>query len=522
MVPFQRSLMQRILKNLAALLTGRVVAVVQQVVVPPVFIARYGAAGFGEWGALSGAVAALGLLNFGVQTYMNQDLAVRYQSGETEGYRVRQSTALRLLLGGVAVAAVLCLAVFLLPFDTWLRLDISRTAAQWTLYLLALQILLSIPFGYLGGIFMGVGLAHRGAHWNNVRALTSSLALLLGVVLHVRFAILAAGQLACLAACVVGVLIDLRRTAPQVYPTLHGWDGAAVGEILHGSGYFGLIMMSTFLTYEAPLLVLQRIVGPVAVAGFILMRTIFSVARQVLGIITQSMGAEITNLYGRRDWPALARLFASSERLVLWLISAVNLGVLMGSPVLITLWLHRRGSPQGVSSLFAVTPYVLSAALSMVISLKEHKFIFQFSTNTHVDLARTMFWSYVAMVAVSVGTVHVAGVTGFLWTWLAVESLQTVRLMTLNRRLFAGVAAPGLVAPVVSATDRGYVTRLVVLCAAGLAAAVALLPRTSTLGLGTQAALAVGVSVLVAVLGWRVFGMGAVAGMLRQRLARQP
>jgi hypothetical protein len=241
------------------------------------------------------------------------------------------------------------------------------------------------------------------------------------------------------------------------------------------------------------------------------MRTIFSVARQVLGIITQSMGAEITNLYGRKDWPALAQLFESSERLVLWLISVVNLGVLMGSPVLITLWLHRRGSPQGVSSLFAVTPYVLSAALSMVISLKEHKFIFQFSTNTHVELARTMFWSYVAMVGVSVGTVHVAGVTGFLWTWLAVESLQTVRLMTLNRRLFAGVAA----------LEPGYVTRLVVLCAAGLAAAVALLPSTSRLGLSTQAGLAVGVSVVVAGLGWRVFGMGAVAGMLRERLVRQ-
>ena len=72
---------QRILKNLGALFTGKVISIIQQIVVPPVFIHRYGDAGFGEWLALSSSVAVLSTLNFGVQTYMNQDLAVRFQSG---------------------------------------------------------------------------------------------------------------------------------------------------------------------------------------------------------------------------------------------------------------------------------------------------------------------------------------------------------------------------------------------------------------------------------------------------------
>src|SRR5882757_2052367 len=99
----------RILKNLGAMFTGRLLTVVQQVIMPPVFIARYSTASFGEWGVLSGAVAALGMLNFGVQTYMNQDLAVRFNRGDMDDYHIRQSTALRLLLGIIFVALLLCL-----------------------------------------------------------------------------------------------------------------------------------------------------------------------------------------------------------------------------------------------------------------------------------------------------------------------------------------------------------------------------------------------------------------------------
>jgi O-antigen/teichoic acid export membrane protein len=502
----------RILKNLGAILTGRLLSILQQLVLPPIFIHRYGLAGFGEWMVLSGAVSALGFLNFGVQTYMNQDLAVRYQRGEMEDYRIRQSTAMRLLLGIVVVSALLCLVFFAVPFERVLRLDISRGAAQTTLYLLALELLFTILFGYLGGIFMVVAMAYRGAQWNNVQAVLSTIGLLIGVVLHLSFPVLAAIQLACLLACLFGVLVDLRRTAPQLSLTLRYWDGAAIPGILKGSGYFGMIMMSTFLAYEAPLLILQRVVGPIAVTGFTLMRTIFSMARQLLSMFTQSMGAEITYLFGRSDWPGLTKLYETSERVVFYLIAVVNLAVLMLSPVLITLWVaHRGGHLHGVSTLFAVTPYVLSSALSMVISLKEHKFQFQFSTNMHTELARTMFASYVVMVMVSVGAIHYAGVVGFLWTWLAAETLQVVRLVGMNRRLFAHVQS----------IEMSSIVRLALLCGAGLLAAIVLLPRTSTLSLPMQTVIAALGAVVVGVIAWKLFDVREVYANMIERFGRR-
>lgn len=505
--------LQRILKNFAALVAGRIISVLQQIVVPAVFVYRYGLAGYGEWMALSGTVAAIGMLNFGVQTFMNQDLAIRFNRGETEGYHVRQSTALRILGSAVLIAAVLLLCFFLVPFDTMLKLDLTRFAAQLTLYLLALQVLFTILFGYFGGIFMGVNLAHRGASWNNAQALLAALGLLAGVALHLPFAALAGIQLGTLFVCIAGVLLDLKRRAPELFPSLRYWDGTAVREILSGSGYFGMIEMSTFFVYQAPLLIMQRVIGPAAVGAFTLMRTIFSMCRQILAAFTQAMGAEITVLYGKRDWPALTRLYNYSERFIFFLIAVVNLTVLMLSPVLITLWIHKRGGEGllhgSASSLFSVYPYVLCSALSILISLKEHKTQFQFSTNTHVEMARLVFFSYVAMIVVSLATIHAFGAVGFLWTWFAAELAQTVQLVVLNGRLFAHVEK----------LEIGYILRLAVLCIAGLGAAAITLPHTALLALPMQAAIGAATAVLVALLAWLLFRIREVAANMKGRFS---
>lgn len=498
---------QRILKNLLAMFTSRIISILQQVVLPPVFIARYSIAQFGEWGVLSGAVAALSMLNFGVQTFMNQDLAVRISSGELEGYHVRQSTALRLLCGAVVIATLLCTVIFFMPLDTWLRLDLGRRAAQWTAYLLCIQILINILLGYFGGLFMGVGLAHRGAHWNNAQALLAVCGLLICVSLHLSFPVLAATQVLAVVGSTAGVLIDLRRTAPQIFPTLVHWDSSAVKLILKPSGYFGLISVCTFLAYQAPLIVLQRFVGSVAVGAFMVMRTLFSMCRQILAMFTQSMGPEITVLFGRRDWPGISRLYGYSERFIFFLIPVVNTGVLLLSPVLITVWMHKR------AELFSPYPYVLTAAVAMIVSLKEHKFQFQFSTNTHIELARLMFFSYMAMVAISVATVHWFGVIGFLWTWLAVEIIQMARIVQLNVRLFAHYER----------LEFSYLRRLIGTCVPALLVSYLLLLRMVSMPMLWQIGISIAGGLIVAATAWFLFGIHTVlkkaTGLFSRRFA---
>ncbi|MHB8303517.1 MAG: lipopolysaccharide biosynthesis protein [Acidobacteriaceae bacterium] len=497
-------ILTRIVKVMAALLTSNVVNLTTKLLLPPIFLLRYGTTLYGEWIALSGAVAYLSTLNFGIQTYVTQDLTVRYQRHELDRYHLQQSTSLRVLLGILGTAAVVCLVVFTLPVQSWLRLTLSEHVTQLALYLLALQVLLGVLFGYFTGTYMVLSRAHTGVLWVNGLRLTMVVATSAGAWMRFSFPALAGLQVGIYVVGIAMVLLHIRRIAPEIFPQVGLWNRSAVGAILRPSGYFGLISMSTFLSYEVPVLILQREAGPFVVVAFTVMRTIFSMCRQILNAPTQAMGPEITRLFGREEWRELTAVYSYSERLIFSMIPVVNLGVLMVSPVLLAIWLHKP-------NLFAVLPFVAMAAISMTLSAKEHKFQFQFSTNTHERLARIMFFSYVILAVLSVPLVQWQGILGLLYLWLAVELFQLVRIIGLNRELFAHTGEHRLT----------YVYRLAGLGLFGLFGAGWVLMHTYRTSYRSQFAAGFGVSAVVALAAYFLFDMRIVIQRLSGRLSRR-
>ncbi len=497
-------ILTRILKVMAALMTSNVVNLITKLLLPPIFLYRYGTTLYGEWIALSGAVAYLSTLNFGIQTYVTQDLTVRYQRHELDRYHLQQSTSLRVLVGILGSAAGLCLVVFALPVQHWLRLTLSQHVTSLTLYLLALQVLLGVLFGYFTGMFMVLSRAHTGVLWVNGLRLTMVLVTSAGAWMRWSFPALAGLQVAVYVLGILMVLLHIRGVAPEIFPKIGLFDRSAAGAILRPSSYFGLISMSTFLSYEVPVLILQREAGPFVVVAFTVMRTIFSMCRQMLNAVTQAMGPEITRLYGRQEWRELTAVYTYSERLIFSAIPVVNLGVLVISPVLLTIWLHKP-------ALFTVFPYMMMAAISMTLSAKEHKFQFQFSTNTHEKLARIMFFSYIALAILAVPMVHWLGELGFLYTWLGVELFQIVRIIGLNQELFAHTGEHRLT----------YVYRLMALCGAGLLISGVILSRTNQDLYRWQFVAGFGVSAVLAVAAFFLFDMRAVVQKLYARIGHR-
>ena len=497
-------ILTRILKVMAALMTSNVVNLITKLLLPPIFLYRYGTTLYGEWIALSGAVAYLSTLNFGIQTYVTQDLTVRYQRHELDRYHLQQSTSLRVLVGILGSAAGLCLVVFALPVQHWLRLTLSQQVTSLTLYLLALQVLLGVLFGYFTGMFMVLSRAHTGVLWVNGLRLTMVLVTSAGAWMRWSFPALAGLQVAVYVLGILMVLLHIRGVAPEIFPKIGLFDRSAAGAILRPSSYFGLISMSTFLSYEVPVLILQREAGPFVVVAFTVMRTIFSMCRQMLNAVTQAMGPEITRLYGRQEWRELTAVYTYSERLIFSAIPVVNLGVLVISPVLLTIWLHKP-------ALFTVFPYMMMAAISMTLSAKEHKFQFQFSTNTHEKLARIMFFSYIALAILAVPMVHWLGELGFLYTWLGVELFQIVRIIGLNQELFAHTGEHRLT----------YVYRLMALCGAGLLISGVILSRTYQDLYRWQFVAGFGVSAVLAVAAFFLFNMRAVVQKLYARIGHR-
>jgi O-antigen/teichoic acid export membrane protein len=412
-------------------MSGQGVSVITQLVLPPIFLRKYGVSIYGEWLTLTATVSYLATLNLGLQTYSTNQVAIHYNRGEIEEAHVVQSTTLLLLLGIITSAALMTSIVFFLPINAWLGLTIDRFTVSATIYLLGLQILARMLFGFIAGIYLVVGVAYRGGYWNNILALTSAAATAVLAIKHASFAWIAAQQAITVVILCVFMMIHLRITAPAIFPRPRYARPRRFGEFLKPSGYFGLLYSSNFLLYQVPVILLQRILGPATVVVYSLTRTIFSLSRSLLNSVSQAIGPEITELYGKRSWPRLFRLYELSERVVFALVAPVSIGTLLATPLLMSIWLHKPG-------LYEPHICLLMALISGVMGIKEHKLHFQTCSNQHTVLARLMFSTYAGMVLLAVPAILWLGVLGFLGLWLAAELFQVFAILRLNQRLFAG------------------------------------------------------------------------------------
>jgi O-antigen/teichoic acid export membrane protein len=492
----------RVTKTGSALMSGQGINVITQLVLPPIFLHHYGVSTYGEWLALSATVSYLATLNFGLQTFANNQVAIHFNRGEFEEANTIQSTALLLLLVIVASAALITAVVFFLPINSWLQLKMDAFSASATVYMLGLQILVRILFGFLVGIFLVVGISYRGGYWNNFLAIANTAATAVMAFRHASFTWIAAQQTTTVVVFGGLVLIDLRRRAPGIFPRLRYASPRRFGEVLKPSGYFGLLYSSNFLVYQVPVILLQRMLGPTTVVVFSLTRTVFSMARAVLNSMTQAIGPEITEFYGKRNWPGLFRLYELSERVIFALIPPVTLGTLVATPLLMAVWLHKPG---------LYHPYVclVMALISGVMAIKEHKYVFQTSSNQHTMLARSIFWSYVVMVALDAPAIHWFGILGFLGVWFATELFQVLAILHLNQRLFANV----------SRVDFSPVYKLFALMGGATILGIRVVITAGQRSLPITALTALLVVAVLLVIGYPLFGLREVRSYLRSRVA---
>jgi O-antigen/teichoic acid export membrane protein len=325
--------------------------------------------------------------------------------------------------------AIITSVVFLLPVNEWLGIKLSRGIVDTTLYLLGLQILMRMLMGLIGGSFLVIGVSYRGNNWNSAASLAITLSTASMAFMHASFAWIAAQQALMVTLFCALALFDLWRKAPQIIPRLQFAKPNRIGEILKQSGYFGLLFWANFLVYQLPLILMQRILGPSSVVVFSITRTIYSMSRQALSAITQALGQEITELYGKHALTRLFRLYELSERVIFAMIPVVSTGTLLATPVLIAVWLHKP-------TLYDPYVCIIMALISGVMGIKEHRYQFQTSTNHHTALAHMTFWTYLAMVAIEVPGIHLFGVMGFLVPWFITEVVQVLFILRLNRRLF--------------------------------------------------------------------------------------
>jgi O-antigen/teichoic acid export membrane protein len=423
-------MLKRILKMLMAQGANVGVILATQVLLPPVFLHSYGVARYGEWLVLYATIAYLTNLNFGITTYASNELTMMRQRGEKERYRSLQASTLAMVLGLALIGTLISAGVSALPLPRLLHLnDVGRSEAGWTSFFLGLQIVIHMLGGYFNNLYMVIQETHRGTMWWNVRRFAANMAAVPLALMHCSFATIAFGMFLAAFVVAIATVVDLGLRMKDLPLGIRGANWKTAKSTLKPSGMFAMIYTQAFLLFQVPIIILQRLVGPEIVVLFATSRTVLALARQILSIVTNAIAPEITFSFGSGEMKKLLDIFHYSERVVFALIPVANLGAFLLGPFLVTVWLHRP-------SLFDPWTYALMALISGVMSMREHKQFFQFSTNVHKHLAFIIFWGNVLMVSASIPMTIRFGIHGFMYTWLVSESTQMALLYFENKKLF--------------------------------------------------------------------------------------
>jgi O-antigen/teichoic acid export membrane protein len=475
-----------------------------QFLLPPAFLHYYGIARYGEWLVLSSTLSFLSQLNFGITTYASNELTMLNKRGEVARYRQLQGSTLALLMGISVLGIAISSLAFVVPLGRLLHLTtISPREVSFTAFFLGLQMMVNILAAYFNTLFMVVEQNHRNFNWASARRLSASLIVIPLACFRVPFSVLAAWQLGALVVVSLLSIWDLKRRLGDLPLGLGGANWQTAKSTLAPSGQFALIFTQQFLIFQAPMNILQWVLGPSAVVVFSISRTILSTARQVLQSITVSIAPEITFSFAERDMKKMLNIFHYSEKLVFTIIPVANLGAFLFSPILLAIW-HK---PQ----LFNPLVYGLMALTSGAMSMREHKQYFQFQTNTHKRLSIIVFFGNLLMLSVSVPFTMKFGLAGFMCVWLSSEVAQMGLIYHENKKLFHNDPSINLV-PVFKL---GLVmVVLLPVCAAAVQTAV---PHS----LAMVGAVAVGCTLVVAVVSYFTFGVKDVALVVWQRMRRR-
>ena len=418
---------QRVLKTIAALGVGQIIHILTQLVLPPVFITAYGTDGFALWLLLTAATAHLNTLDFGLQTYLVNELIVLRHRGDTRRFHQLQSVGMRLSLSLVFCGLMLAGVACALPLGKWIGFEDSL-GTQWTLFFLAVQVLGGILFGQVNGLYRVIGQAPRGVRWSNLLRFSSLAATALLALIHSPFWLIAAAQAGCLLAVLLVVLFTLRDRAPEIFPRLSYWNATTAGRVLRQSSFFGLFTLNQWLVFQGPVLLLNRVAGPSAVVTFSVARTLFSFVRQIGNLVLAALAPELARLKGLNDRATLSRACRQTESLIHAVALLVGTMVFLATPALLRYWL---GQPE----LYDPVIFLGVMLASLVMLVKEIKLYFQHATNEHVPTAIVTIAAYLLMLIGAIPAMRLWQVSGLLMVWLLAEMVQVLFLQRFNERL---------------------------------------------------------------------------------------
>ena len=426
-----QTVLNRLIKGFGANIYGQAVTILIQLVGVPVFLHAWGAQLYGEWLILFAIPAYLSMTDLGFSQSAANDMTNLVARGEREkSLQVFQSLIVLVLIASACMAVIVSLFIFLLPLDNWLH-PVKMTSVQlrWTLWLLAITVLVQLPDG----------IAHAGFRANGEYALHFSLYSSTRLMQFASLCLtaLAGGGPVQAAAAFCGIralatflftFLLLRR-----HPWLdYGIRQASFAEFrrLFRPAMANLAIPLSFgLNIQGMVIAVGAVLGPLAVVNFSTLRTLTRFPLQLAFSVSNAAEPELAAAFGQGEKKLSASLFVNTLSTGLWL-SLLSGGflALFGDSIL-AVWTQGKVPMHTVLFYFLIASSIASVLwYAGLICLK--------AANLHARAALIFAISSAASVAIAVAFMSWTGRLGGAGVALLVtDSLISVYILCAACRL---------------------------------------------------------------------------------------
>lgn len=321
MNPVHQPVLQRLRRGLGAQGFSQVVNLFIRLAEVPLFLAFWGAERYGEWLMVAAIPSYLAMADGGFTGTTQREMTMRMGAGDRPGALAAfQSTWVLLLILSAVLLGLAFLAVTLLPFDHWLKLNSMPGATlSIVILLLTVHIVLGFQCGLAYGGYSCEGRYARGTNLQSFGYLFDFGGLALAIILGGGPVAAAAGFLAGRVLGLAIFLVDLPKVAPWLS---YGWLHASKGQmarLFRPSLASMAFPLGTALNHQGMRLVVGLVLGPVAVAVFSSLRTLCRSALQPISIAIRLIEPELALAHGAGNQILVRTLFLRASQITVWL-----------------------------------------------------------------------------------------------------------------------------------------------------------------------------------------------------------
>ena len=401
---------RRILMGLMSQGYAQLVTIATQLLTVPFLLSSWGAEKYGAWILLSTIPAYISMADLGFLQIAANDMTMRVSRDDKDGANVVFQTATAMVACIVGVIVVLFGGIaFLLPItETFHIKSVSPSEASWTVFILAIQVLLAIVYGLFGAGLRSVGLWALMVSVNSTARLLDGIALVTVAIFHGSFVTVALITITSRALITTATALRLFRREPWLKLGIGLASPAKVREMLIPSLSYMSYTLSFALSIQGITLVTGAVLGPAATAVVSTVRTLTRMGAMASNMFNHTLEPEYAQLYGQGRRNAMKDLYRRQILIVGSIAGVYTLATLAAGEWILDHWTHGRIHPSFVL-LFLMT---VSVTFEMLWSLLQTPFV---STNRHKFFALWYVGFSALAVAITWALISRAGLSGVGW-----------------------------------------------------------------------------------------------------------